>query len=71
MTPGKTQRLATAIGFLAGLLSCLDAVRDSKVSWPPDAVWAVLRAPQRLELGGGIALIVVSVVASLIRVQRS
>jgi hypothetical protein len=66
MTPEKTRRLATAVGFLAGLLACMDAVRDARIPWPPDALWEVLRSPQRLELGIGIALILVSFGTSLL-----
>jgi hypothetical protein len=67
MTSDKTQRVATAVGFLAGVLAALDALRDVKVLWPPDVVWEALRGPQRLELGGGIALIVVTVAISIVR----
>jgi hypothetical protein len=51
------------------MLACLDAVRDAKTLWPPDAVWAALRHPQRLELGGGLALIMVTLIISLVRGQ--
>ena len=64
MTPEKTRRVATAAGFLSGVLASMDALRDAKTFWPPDAVWEALRNPQRLELGGGIALIVVTLVIS-------
>ena len=67
MTSDKKQRVATAIGFLAGVLACLDALRDAKELWPPDAVWEAMRHPQRLELGGGIALIVVTLLVSIVR----
>jgi hypothetical protein len=71
MTPEKKQRVATAVGFLSGVLACLDAFRDAGVSWPPDVVWEALRRPQRLELVGGIALIVVSFGTSVLRQRRS
>jgi hypothetical protein len=71
MTPEKQRRVATAVGFLSGLLACLDALRDAKVFWPPDAVWQVLRGPQRLELGAGVALIAVTFVTSIIRQSRA
>ena len=71
MTPEKQQRLATAVGFLSGLLASLDALRDCKVRWPPDAVWEILRGPQRLELGGGIALIVVTLVIWVVRQRET
>ncbi len=48
------------MGFLCGVLSSLDALRDARIFWPPDAVWDALRNPQRVELAGGIALIVVA-----------
>ena len=67
MAANKGRRLGTAVGFLAGLLSCLDALRDTKVLWPPNAVWSALTHPHRLELGGGIALIVVALVLSVWR----
>ena len=70
MTPDKKQRVATAAGFLSGILACLDALRDARDLWPPDAVWEALRGPQRLELGAGIALMVVSLVISVVR-QRA
>lgn len=63
----KSRRVLTAVGFLSGMLACLDAVRDAKVLWPLDALWASLRHPQRVELGGGIALVLVTFVISLIR----
>jgi hypothetical protein len=67
MTPDKKRRVATAVGFLSGVLACLDALRDLGISWPPDAVWEALRRPQRLELAGGVALIVVSFVTSVLK----
>jgi hypothetical protein len=66
MTPDKQRRLTTAVGFLSGVLACLDALRDARIFWPPDAVWAALRGPQRLELGGGIALVAVSFLMSIL-----
>jgi len=65
MTPEKKRRVATAVGFLWGVLACLDVLRDASVVWPPDAVWNALRNPQHLELGGGIALIVVTLVLTI------
>lgn len=53
-----------AVGFLAGVLACLDALRDARVLWPPNAVWAVLTHPHRMELGAGIALIVATFLIS-------
>ena len=70
MTPEKKRRVATAAGFLSGVLACLDALRDARVFWPPDVVWEALRGPQRLELGAGIALMVVSFVTSIVRQSR-
>ena len=63
----KQRRIATAVGFLSGVLACLDAMRDAKAFWPPDEVWQALRHPQRLELAGGIALIVVTLVISVVQ----
>jgi hypothetical protein len=70
MTADKGMRVATAAGFLAGILACLDALRDVKVYWPPDAVWVVLQSPKRFELGFGIALIVISLIVSIARSRR-
>jgi len=67
MTPEKKQRVGTAAGFLSGVLTCLDALRDKSVLWPPDAAWRALRNPQRLEFGGGVALIVVTLVLTITR----
>ncbi|MGC1450026.1 MAG: hypothetical protein WA830_08325 [Candidatus Sulfotelmatobacter sp.] len=67
MTPGKKRRVATAVGFLSGVLASLDALRDATILWPPDAVWNALRSPQRLELGAGVALIVVTLVTSALQ----
>lgn len=69
MASGKGQRLATAVGFLAGTYACLHALRDAKVLWPPDALWSALAHPQRLELGVGIALVVVSLMISVRRAE--
>jgi hypothetical protein len=67
MTPDKQRRVATAVGFLSGVLASLDALRDAKVLWPPDAVWEALQNPQRLELGGGIALTLITLVIAAVR----
>jgi hypothetical protein len=61
----KGRRIATAAGFLSGAITCLDALRDVSETWPPDAVWRVLSRAHRLELFGGIALIVVTFVISM------
>jgi len=60
VTPEKQRRVATAIGFLAGLLACMVVLRDRVILWPPNAVWGSLPGPQKLALGGGIALIVIT-----------
>jgi hypothetical protein len=67
MTPEKKRRVATAVGFLSGVLASLDALRDARMFWPPDAVWEGLRNPQRLELGGGLALVVVTLLTSVLQ----
>jgi hypothetical protein len=67
MASDKARRIGTAVGFLSGVIACLDALREAKVYWPPDVVWQALRGPQRLELGGGIVLIVVTFVISIAR----
>jgi hypothetical protein len=65
MTPDKKRRIATATGFLSGVLACMDALRDATVSWPPEAVWAAIRRPHKLELFGGIAMMLVTLITSL------
>ena len=71
MTPEKQRRVATAAGFLSGVFACLDAMRDAGVLWPPRVVWDAMRSSQRLELGGGIALMVASLAISVILSHRS
>jgi hypothetical protein len=66
----KGRRLATATSFLSGVITCLDALRDAPVSWPPDALWQVLSRPRRLELCGGIALILVTVVMTIVQARK-
>jgi hypothetical protein len=63
----KGRRVATAAGFVSGVISCLDAIRDARETWPPDALWRAISRPHRLELCGGIALIIVTLVLSLKR----
>jgi hypothetical protein len=70
MTPEKKRRVATAVGFLSGMLAVLDALRDAGTFWPPDALWMGLRGPQRLEVGAGIALIFVTLIVSVVH-QRT
>ncbi|MGC1647718.1 MAG: hypothetical protein WA741_18000 [Candidatus Sulfotelmatobacter sp.] len=67
MTPEKKRRVAMAGMFLSGMLACLDAVKDARIFWPPDVVWEGLNNPNRLKLGAGIALIVVSFVMSVVQ----
>jgi hypothetical protein len=67
MTPDKKRRIATATGFLSGVLACMDALRDATVFWPPDVLWAAIRRPHTLELFGGIAMIVVTLITSVKR----
>jgi len=66
MTPDKQRRVATAVGFLSGLLACMQALRDQKILWPPDDVWMALTGPQKFMVGGGIALIVVTMITTLV-----
>jgi hypothetical protein len=65
MTSDKTQRVATAVSFLSGVLACTNAVRDVKTLWPPDVVWQAMSPPHRLEFGAGMALIVVTLIVSI------
>lgn len=67
MTPNKGTRAATAAGFLAGLLACLDALRDASVYWPPQVAWQALPSSKRPELGIGIALVLISLIVSIVR----
>jgi hypothetical protein len=62
MTAEKKKRVTNAVGFLSGVLACMDAVRDARIFWPPSEFWEGLRHVQRVEFGAGIALIVVSIV---------
>lgn len=66
MTRGKNQRVATAAGFLSGVLTCLDALRDMRVSWPPGSLWEALNRPHQIELAARIALMLVSFVAAIL-----
>lgn len=66
MSDNKNRRLLSAVGFLAGVLACLHAVRDSRVLWPPDELWSVLGHRQHLELAGGLALIVLVFVTNIV-----
>jgi hypothetical protein len=67
MTAEKKRRVATAAGFLSGVLACLDSLRDARVFWPANVVWDGLRNPQRLELSAGIALMVVTLVTAMLQ----
>lgn len=67
MESNKSGRVATAIGFLCGLIACLDALRDRKIDWPPVGLWEALPPPRRLELEVGIALILLSLIAMVLR----
>jgi len=67
MARSKAQRVTTAIGFLCGVIACLDAVRDMNLAWPPVGLWEALPAPRRFELGAGIALMLVSLMISALR----
>jgi hypothetical protein len=70
MTPEKKKRVINAVGFLSGVLACMDAVRDARIFWPLRGLWEDLRHVQRVEFGAGIALIVVSIVLMTTR-QRT
>jgi hypothetical protein len=61
----KGRRIATAAGFVSGVVTCLDAIRDARETWPPDALWTALNRPHRLELCAGIVLILVTFVISI------
>jgi hypothetical protein len=67
MTPEKMRRVAMAGMFLSGVLACLDAVKEARIFWPPDVLWEGLTNPNRLKMGAGIALIVVSFVMSVVQ----
>jgi hypothetical protein len=66
MSERKNLRILSAVGFLAGVLACLDAVRDARVLWPLEALWNVLPHRQHLELVAGIAVILVTIVTNLV-----
>jgi len=42
MAPDTKRRVAVAVGFLSGVLSSLDAMRDATIFWPHDSVWAAV-----------------------------
>jgi hypothetical protein len=42
-------------------------MREANVFWPPDAVWEAMNRPHRLEFGAGIALIVVTLIVSVVQ----
>jgi len=67
VTADQKRRALTAAGFLSGVLACLDALRDARVVWPVTAAWDLLSNPQRLEFAGGIALMMVTILVSLMR----
>ncbi|HLV85765.1 MAG TPA: hypothetical protein VKV39_02235 [Candidatus Sulfotelmatobacter sp.] len=71
MASDKKRRLTTAVGFLFGLIAAMDALRDAAVVWPPDAAWAQMSHPHRLEFGGGVALIVVTIIISVVGRHRT
>jgi len=71
MTSDKQRRVGTALGFLSGVYACLYALRDARIYWPPDLVWQTLRHAQRMELGGGIALIVATLITAIVAQGRS
>jgi hypothetical protein len=62
----KNLRLLNVAGFLAGVLTCLNAVRDTRVLWPPDALWSVLGHRQHVELAVGLALIALVLVTNIV-----
>ncbi|MGH9495064.1 MAG: hypothetical protein ACRD3B_08715 [Candidatus Sulfotelmatobacter sp.] len=61
----RRKRIAPAVLFLFGVLASLKAVGDSATFWPPDVVWAALSNPHRVQLCGGVAMMVVAVVISV------
>ena len=65
MPPEKRKRIAPAVLFLFGVLASLKAVADCRTFWPPDVVWESLSNPHRVQLCGGIAVIVVAIVISV------
>jgi hypothetical protein len=67
MTSEKKKRVTNAVGFLSGVLACMDAVRETRIFWPLDEFWEGLRHAQRVEFGAGVALIVVSIVLMSMR----
>lgn len=66
MGDNKNLRLLNAVAFLAGVLACLTAVRDSRVLWPPGELWSALSHQQHLELAGGLGLIVLVIVTNIV-----
>jgi hypothetical protein len=71
MPAKKRKRIAPAVLFLFGVLASLKAVGDSQAFWPPDVLWASLSNPHRVQLCGGVAMIVVAIVISIALRQQS
>jgi hypothetical protein len=71
MPPGKRKRIAPAVLFLFGVLASLKAVADCGTFWPPDVVWASLNNPHRVQLCGGVAMIVVALLIFLVLRKQS
>jgi hypothetical protein len=71
MTPEKKKRVTHALGFVSGVIACLDAIRDQKILWPPAELWEALRNVQRLKLAAGLALILVSLVLTVERRSKA
>jgi hypothetical protein len=68
MITARKRRVGNAIGFLAGFLACMYAVREKEIFWPPNVLWASLRNVQRVEFVGGLLLIVI--IAARIALQK-
>ena len=49
------------------MLASTDAIRETRIFWPPDEFWDGLRQAQRVEFGAGIALFVVSIILMSMR----
>ena len=67
MASPKGRRAASAILFLFGVLASAKALSDATVAWPAATVWAQLSNPHKVQLCGGIALILVAFVITFTR----
>ena len=67
MASPKGRRAASAVLFLFGILAAGKALSGATVAWPPAVVWAQLSNPHRVQLCGGIALMLIAFFLTVMR----